>query len=31
MTTAMKETAMNNMKTSLESREKIVEQFVKEA
>ena len=31
MTTAMKETAMNNMRTSLESREKIVEQFVKEA
>lgn len=31
MTNAMRDTAMNNMKTSLESREKIVEQFVKEA
>lgn len=31
MTTAMRETAMNNMKTSLEAREKIVEQYVKES
>lgn len=31
MTTAMKETAMNNMKTSLAAREKIVEQYVKDS
>ena len=31
MTTAMKNTAMNNMKTSLEAREKIVEQYVKDS
>lgn len=31
MTTAMKETAMNNMKTSLEAREKIVEQYAKDS
>lgn len=31
MTNAMKETAMNNMKTSLEARENIVEQYVKDS
>lgn len=31
MTTAMRETAMNNMKTSLAAREKIVEQYVKDS
>lgn len=31
MTTAMQETAMNNMKTSLEAREKIVEQYAKDS
>lgn len=31
MTTAMKQTAMNNMKTSLQAREKIVEQYVKDS
>lgn len=31
MTKAMKQTAMNNMKTSLEAREKIVEQYVKDS
>lgn len=31
MSTAMRETAMNNMKTSLEAREQIVEQYVKDS
>ncbi len=31
MTTAMKNTAMNNMKTSLEAREKIVEQYAEDS
>ena len=31
MTTAMKKTAMNNMKTSLEARERIVDQYVRDS
>lgn len=31
MTTAMKQTVMNNMKTSLQAREKIVEQYIKDS